>query len=139
MNNVALLCATVAISWGIAPQLGRLSGMNAMMMTVWIAVGTLVATVPVAVSQNYASLTTKTLALVVAGGIFNGIGLLAFYRLVAGSGEGLWEMSKVLPAVFVCVPIAVAIGAWLFFGEKITLNKFIGLGLACGAIWFLNK
>ena len=109
-----------------------------MMMTVLITSGSLLATLPIAFSQNYAAAGSRALMFGLVGGIANGIGLLAFYRLVAGSNEGLWEISRVLPISFVLVPIGTAIGARLFFNEAITADKVIGLVLAGGAIWFLK-
>ncbi|MBI2454188.1 MAG: hypothetical protein HYV54_01270 [Parcubacteria group bacterium] len=138
MNSATLLCLVVGFFWASAPLLGRLSSVNAMMMTVLIASGSLAVTLPVAFSQNYAMAGSKALIFGLAGGIANGIGLLAFYRLVAGSNEGLWEISKVLPISLVLVPIGIAIGAKFFFNEAITTEKLIGLTLACGAIWFLK-
>lgn len=138
MNSAALLCFVVGIFWAAAPLLGRLSSVNAMMMSVLIASGTLLATIPVAFSQNYTAVGSKALIFGLVGGIANGIGLLAFSRLVAGSNEGLWEISRILPISLLLVPIGIAIGAKLFFNEAITTEKIIGLILACGAIWFLK-
>lgn len=138
MNNAILLCLVAGVLFGAAPLLGRLSSANAMVMVVLIASGTFVATLPIAFSQNYAAAGSRTLIFGLLAGILNGIGLIAFYRLVAGSNEGLWEISKVLPISLVLVPIVIAIGARILFGETFTITKIIGLTLACGAIWFLK-
>ena len=138
MNNAMILCVLVGLFWGIAPLVGRLSSANAMMMSVLVAVGTLLATLPVAFSQNYAAIGFKSLVLALIAGIANGIGLLIFYRLVAGSNEGLWEISKVLAISSVIMPIIIVIGARICYSEAITIEKIIGLVLACAAIWFLK-
>ena len=138
MNNAIVLCLTVMVTWGLAPQFGRLSGVNAMMMTVLISLGTLATTLPVAFSQNYAAAGSKALSLAFVGGILNGIGLLAFYALVAGSNKGFWELSRVLPIAMVLVPIGITVAARFFFNEPITLQKCIGLTFACFAVWFLK-
>lgn len=138
MNNAYAMCAVVAFFWTLAPILGRYSGLGAMMMTVLVAVGTLVATLPVAFSQNYAVIEGRYLTLALAGGVANGIGLLAFYRLVAGAGEGLWEISSVLPMAYVAVPLVTAFAAWMILGEAMTVSKAIGLAFAGLAIWFLS-
>jgi len=139
MNNPTLLCGVVALCWALAPMLGRMSSVNAMMLAVLVAAGSLIAALPVAFSQNYAAVGSRAIILGLVTGIVNGIGLIAFYRLVAGSSEGLWEASRVLPIAYVLVPVGIAILARLFFGEVVTTNKVIGLALAGGAIWFLNK
>ena len=138
MNNATLLCIVTGLFWACAPILGRLSSVNAMMMAVLIASGSLIAILPVAFSQNYAEAGSRALMFGLAGGIANGIGLLVFYRLVAGANEGLWEISRVLPISLILVPIGIAIGAKIFFNEPITTDKVVGLTLACGAIWFLK-
>lgn len=138
MNNAIFLCAIVGLAWSSAPLLGRLSSVNAMMMTILIAFGTLVTTLPVAFSQNYAAAGSKSLSIGLIAGIVNGIGLIAFYRLVAGSNQGLWEASKVLPIATILMLIGITLGSRIFFGEPITTQKLIGITLACGAIWFLR-
>ncbi len=138
MNNAMILCVLVGLLWGIAPLVGRLSSANAMMMSVLVAVGTLLATLPVAFSQNYAAASFKAIAFALIAGLANGIGLLFFYRLVAGANEGLWEISKVLATTSVIMPIVLVIGARLFYSEALTIEKIIGLVLACAAIWFLK-
>ncbi|MBI2263212.1 hypothetical protein HYU72_01040 [Candidatus Berkelbacteria bacterium] len=138
MKNAMLLCFVTGFFLGVAPLLGRLSSVNAMMMAVLIAGGTLTAMLPVAFSQNYAAAGLRSLMFALSGGIANGVGLLFFYRLVAGSNEGLWEISRVLPISLVLMVMSIAIGARIFFGEAFTNEKVIGLILACGAIWFLK-
>ena len=138
MNNAVLLCIVAGLCFAGAPLLGRLSAVNAMMMTVLIAVGTLIATLPVAFSQNYVAAGSKALTYALIAGVVNGIGLLAYYGLVAGANEGRWEISKVLPIPLVICPIFIAIGAMLFFHEALTTQKVIGIVLACTAIWFLK-
>ncbi len=138
MNNAMILCVLVGLLWGAAPLIGRLSSASAMTMSVLVAVGTLVATLPVAFSQNYAAVGLKAIVLALVAGIANGVGLLFFYRLVAGANEGLWEMSKTLAITSVIMPVVLVIGARLFYSEAITVDKIIGLVLACAAIWFLK-
>lgn len=139
MNNAFLLCGIVGFFLAAAPIICRLSSANGIMMALLIGIGNLIPMLPFAFSQNYAAAGARSLAIGVAGGIANGIGLLAFYRLVAGSNEGLWEISRVLPISLVLIPIGIAIGARVFFSEPITTNKIIGLALAAAAIWFLNR
>ena len=139
MNSAIMLCLVTGLMWAGAPILGRLSGVNAMMMASLIACGTLLATLPVAFSQNYAATSWKSLGFGLVAGVLNGIGLLAFYSLVAGSNKGLWELSRVAPICYVLVPIFLGLGMKMLFSEAITNDKLIGVALACGAIWFLTK
>jgi len=139
MNNQWILCLIAGIFFGMAPLVGRLSSVNAMMMAVLVAVGTLAATIPVAFSQNYATVGWLYLCWGLLGGLINGIGLLAYYKLVAGANSGLWNVSTVLPITAVIMPVVIVIGGCIIFKEPMTTNRIIGLVLAGLAIFFLNK
>ena len=138
MNSSALLCVVTGILWAAAPLIGRFSAVSAMMMAALVAFGSFLAILPLAFSQNYLAASPKALILGLTAGIINGLGLLIFYRLIAGSNEGSWEMSRVVPATFVLVPIFTAFGAMIFFRETVTAERIIGIGLAAVAIWFLK-
>lgn len=139
MNNPYTLTALIGLTWAAAPLIGRVAQLNAMMMAALIALGTFLAAIPIVINQNYASADWRSICLVLFAGILNGIGLTAFYRLVAGANEGLWDMSKVATIAYVLVPIAIMAGTRIFYGEFLTTDKMIGVVLACGAIWFLSK
>jgi drug/metabolite transporter (DMT)-like permease len=138
MNTAWFLCAVVGLLWGIAPLIGRLSGVSAMTMATMIGGGTFLVTLFIAPSQDYVAAGAKGLLIALVAGIINGLGVLAFYRLVAGSGEGLWDASTVLTIAMVLVPIVIVIGARVFYGEELTAQRVVGLMLACGAIWLLR-
>jgi len=134
-----LLCSIGALGWGMSPLLGRASGLTAMVMAVLVGAGTFAAVLPVAAFQNYSDASTKALTLAFAAGVANGVGIIVLYLLVSGSTKGLWEVSRVVPVLFVLTPVVIVLGAWLFYGEKLTYEKLAGLALAVGAIWLLNK
>jgi uncharacterized membrane protein len=138
MKSATVLCVLAGFFWAAAPLIGRLSSANAMMTAVLVACGTFVAALPFAFSQNYAAAGSRTLLFGLAGGIANGVGVLFFYRLVAGASQGLWEASKVLPVALVLVPVGTAVGSWIFYSEPVTVSKIIGVVLAGCAIWFLK-
>ncbi len=138
-TKAALLCVVNAICWALAPLIGRLSNASATVMAVLISVGSLIAVLPIVFTQNYAMVGSKGLLIGLVAGILNGIGVIIFYGLVSGSAQGLWEASKIIPIVFVLVPIGVVVGARLIFAEAITFEKTAGLVLACIAIWLLSK
>lgn len=138
MNNALLLCVSIGLFWAGAPLVGRLSAVNAMMMTVLIAVGSLAINLPAAFTQDWSSTSPRAIAFGLVAGLLNGAGLLLFYRLVAGSSEGLWDLSRVIPLAFVLVAVCSVFGARIFYGETLSTDKIIGLGLAASAIWFLK-
>ena len=138
-TKVAVLCAFNALCWAAAPLIGRLSNTSAMVMAVMINVGSLVAVLPIAFTQKYSEVGPKGLVIALVAGIINGIGVIAFSHLVHGSAQGHWEASKIIPIVFVLVPVGVVFGARLAFAEAITVQKVLGIVLACVAIWLLSK
>lgn len=139
MNNPVLLYFAVGFSWAAAPLMLRASTLSPTMMGILVTVGGFIVALPFVFSQNYTHVGFSPLALGLAGGIVNGIGVFAFYRLVSGAQEGLWSMSTVLPASIILMLIGIALGARIFFNETISTEKMIGLALACGAVWFLSK
>jgi drug/metabolite transporter (DMT)-like permease len=138
MNNVWLLCLLAGIFWAAAPLVGRLSNINAMTLAVVVTLGQLFVSFPVALGQNWTAASWRAIAFGLLAGLLNGIGVFAFYRLVAGWSEGLWDLSRVAPIVFVLVSVFTVFGARAFYGEALTTDKMIGLGFACLAIWFLK-
>ncbi len=136
--SVWVLCLIAAATWAIAPLMGRAMSAPPMILATLIATGTMVALLPVAFTQDFSVVSWKDWIIGLAAGVFNGIGVLAFYSLIAGSISKGWEISNVLPIVYVLVPIILMVGARVFFGEEITRDKVIGITLACSAIWFLK-
>jgi drug/metabolite transporter (DMT)-like permease len=128
----------VGLFWGASTLIARYSAVGSYMMAILISVGGMIAMLPLLPSQNFAAAGTRALAIGLGAGIVNGLGLLAFYKLVGGANEGLWELSRVIPIAMVLVPIVVTIGARFMFDEPFTPTKLIGIGLACAAIWFLE-
>jgi uncharacterized membrane protein len=138
MNNVWLLCLLAGVFWAAAPLVGRLSSVNAMTLAVIVTLGQLIVSFPVALGQNWAAASSRAIAFGLLAGLLNGLGVFAFYRLIAGWSEGLWDLSRVGPIVFVLVSVFTVFGARAFYGETITTDKITGLSFACLAIWFLK-
>lgn len=138
MNNVWVVCLLAGIFWAAAPLVGRLSNINAILLGVVVVSGQLIVTIPIAFSQSWASASPRAIMFGLLAGLLNGLGVFAFYRLVAGWSEGLWNISQVAPIVFVLVSVFTVFGARAFYGEVITMDRIIGLGFACAAIWFLK-
>ena len=133
-----MICALVGLCWSAAPLFGRASQLNPWIMVSLVALGSLVTVLPMLFTQNFSVIGGKALSIGIISGIVNGIGLIAWYYLVAGSNKGLWELSSVLPIAIVLLSVMLVIGGRIFFNELITTERIIGLALACGAIWFLR-
>jgi hypothetical protein len=128
----------VGIFWGASTLIARYSAVSAYMMAILISVGGTLAILPLVPGQNFAAAGVRAVAIGLGAGIINGLGLLAFYKLVGGANEGLWELSRVVPIAMVLVPIVVTVGARFMFDEPFTPTKIVGIVLACVAIWFLE-
>ena len=131
-------CVATGIFWGVATLVARYLSVGLWMMAILISAGQFLAMVPLLPSQSFAAAGTKTVGIGIAAGLINGLGLLAYYQLVAGANDGLWELSRVAPIAMMLVPIVITIGARFMFDEPFTANKIAGIALACVAIWLLE-
>ena len=136
--NALFYCVATGIFWGAATLLARYLAVGPWMMAILISAGQLLAVLPLLPSQSFAAAGARAVGIGTAAGIINGLGLLAYYQLVGGSNEGLWELSRVAPIAMVLVPIVITIGARFMFDEPFTANKIAGIALACVAIWLLE-
>lgn len=109
-------------------------------MAMSIIVGGIIIVIPLTYVQfnNVLSSSPKALSLGLTAGVINAVGVIAWYKLVAGSNEGLWELSSVLPIAIVLLAVMLVLGGKVFFEESLTLSRLFGLILATGAIWFLR-
>ena len=131
-------CIATGIFWGVATLVARYLSVGPWMLAILISTGQLLALLPLVPSQSFAAAGTKAIGIGIAAGMINGLGLLAFYQLVAGASEGRCELSSVTPIAMVLVPIVITIGSRLMFDEPFTFNKIAGIALACVAIWLLE-
>ena len=67
------------------------------------------------------------------GGLFGGIGNLAFYRLL-NAGE---KAATTVPLTAL-YPVVTVVLAVLFLRERVSPVQVVGIGLACAAIYFFN-
>jgi drug/metabolite transporter (DMT)-like permease len=128
----------VGIFWGASTLIARYSGAGPYMMAILISIGGMITMLPLLPSQSFAATGSRSVAIGIGAGIINGLGLLAFYKLVGGANDGLWELSRVIPIAMVLVPIVITVGARVVFDEPFTPTKLVGIALACAAIWFLE-
>ncbi len=135
-NSAPFLCLMAGIFLAAAPIMGRIAGVNPTMLAILIATGTSLAFTPIGLFQNYL-IGWIPITLGVLAGVVNGVGLWAFYQLVGGAQKGLWSMST-LPITFMIMTIGITLLSQIVFKDTITLQKGVGIALACAAIWFLR-
>ena len=132
MNSPLLFCVLAGVCFGTWPILARFGGMTPGWMSFLIGVGTMLAT---ALGLNASTPGGKSAAIVVAAGAINGLGMLAFGKLIGWKGQ---DVSRLLPIVFAIMPVVTVLTALLFLHEPMTLKRGAGIVLAGIAIWFLN-
>ena len=140
MANQYIFCIIVASCWAGAAFLGRASQLNAWIIAILLITGGIITIIPLVYFHfdNLLSITNKGLSLGLAGGVVNTLGVIAWYKLISGGNEGLWNLSSTLPIAVVLLAVSLVIGGRLFFGDVITNERLLGLTMACGAIWFLR-
>lgn len=138
MNHWLILCLSVGICWASPPFLARLSQLSPWIMAGFVAAGTLIPVIPFLFQEDYSQLSRGQILLGILAGIFNGLGVLAWYKLVAGSSQGLWNIGTVLPVAVILLCVILVIGGRLIFAEPLTSQRLFGLVLATAAIYFLR-
>ena len=138
MNNPLIFCFTVAICWAGSSFLGRASELNPWMIACFIIIAGLIPIFPIACQQSFSLISTKAWVYGISAGVINTIGLIAWYYLVSGANNGLWNLSSVLSISIVLLTIFLAIGNKVLFNDLLTIKHMLGLVLACLAIWLLK-
>lgn len=136
MNNGLVLCLMTAVGFGSWPMIARFAGTN----NAWTGFMVMGATACFSALFYRAELATvppgKTLALLALAGIANGIGMIAYTRLVTDKQFG---MSSYAPAALTLMVVFVTIVGALFFREPFPVTKFLGLCLAVAGTWLMVK
>ena len=133
LNQPLFFCGVVALFWGGMGLVAKASGLNPGWTACMLGIGTL----PLALVGAVGNPAPSTTALVVglAAGILNGLGILAFGKIAAWQGI---DISKLIPIAYGLIPVVVAVGAWLGFGEQFTVSKTFGLIAVVIGIYLLN-
>lgn len=144
MKNSALLYALIAgVSYGAWPLLARGLVFNASALTLLVSVGTAVVAL-VAMMTIYGGAWTTSgtpyvgttpLLIALAAGAINGIGTLAYSKILGTQGI---DVSQMITLVIVLMIVTVVVGAALFFGEGITFKKALGIVAAIISVVLLS-
>lgn len=134
MSSGILLCVIAAVGFGAWPLIARTSGAHASWVTIVVTIITMVVAVIGATNKVPGAPTNKAITILVLAGITNGIGMIAYGRLLTD-----FEMSALAPAALTMMIVIIAVGGIIFFHEAITWQKMVGV--ACGAVaaWLLTR
>ncbi|TSC77585.1 MAG: hypothetical protein G01um101429_1001 [Parcubacteria group bacterium Gr01-1014_29] len=133
MNQPLFFCGLVALFWGGMGLVSRASGLNPGWVACMLGIGTLPLALTGAIGNPIPSTTALSVGLV--AGILNGLGILAFGKIAAWQGI---DISRLTPIAYGMIPVVVAVGAWLAFGEQFTTAKTVGLVAIVIGIYLLN-
>ncbi|OGZ31916.1 MAG: hypothetical protein A3F21_00455 [Candidatus Portnoybacteria bacterium RIFCSPLOWO2_01_FULL_38_39] len=114
--------------------IARASHLGGQWTALMIGIGTFVVTL-MGVIPHPLLPAAKPLAICLAAGIVNGLGMLAFGTLVAWEGM---ELSKLISIAWGLVLIVISVGAWFFFEEQFTASKITGIISIVVGIYLLS-
>mgnify|MGYP001596486615 CR=1 FL=1 len=135
MNPALFATLLVAIGFGGWPLVARLSGVhNAWATTIVMSFTTIVTGVVQfrEMAAHPADVNLRTICLIAVPCIMNAGAMLLYSKYVMPSSV----LIAVMVAAMMLVPI---IGGRILFGDVITTDKVIGMSLALGAVYFLNR
>jgi len=136
MPGIVLVVLT-AFGFGVWPLIAKASGANqAWATTVVMAITTVLIAIIQAGKLVQEVPTGKMTLLLLAAGVANAIGMIAYGNFLDGSR---FAISAFATAALTLVTVVTAFGGMLFFGEQLTVSKATGVILAIVATWLLTK
>jgi transporter family protein len=128
-----------ALLWGSAPVLEKL-GLVKISPLAGLAIRTITITIILVVIALFSDMTkeivrvdSRSLFFLVVSGIIAGLlGMLAYFKALK-----CWEASRVVPIVG-SYPLFAFLFALLFLGEKLTLQKVLGVLLVVSGVFLLG-
>ncbi|MFN7993696.1 MAG: DMT family transporter [Bryobacteraceae bacterium] len=132
-----LLACVALILFGISGITQKLSTNNFSfeLSFVWFTVafaaisGTILAT-----TRLDWNVTPAVVALAALGGLLNGLGALTSFAAFEKGGK-----AAIVVPIINLYPLVTVIGAWVFFGERLTLVQTLGILCALGAVYLLAQ
>ncbi|OIO40599.1 MAG: hypothetical protein AUJ75_00010 [Candidatus Omnitrophica bacterium CG1_02_49_10] len=134
-----ILSILAALAWGFAPALAKTGLykvdplMGVALRTIAVAVVLIFAMAFSGKAADIAKLDMKSVAFIISEGLLAGLlGQWLYYKALKS-----WEASKVVP-IAGSYPMIAAIVAILILGERITIEKGLGVALVVLGIFFLR-
>lgn len=132
VNNPLFLCVISALGFGSWPLIARTTTINPGWLSIAICLGTMMTS---SVTMNRALPNSKAFLILIGAGMINGIGLLAYSKLLTMQNT---DVSRLIPIAVALGAVTTAVGACIVFGEPITIRKVSGVGLAFVAVYLLH-
>jgi hypothetical protein len=137
VNNPLILSCLAGLFFGFWPVIARFSNLRSSWVALLIPLGTVILVSFSALPKMLATETPayRAIALGLLAGAFNGVGMLAYGKILGNSD---WDVSRYVPVTAVFSIAAAAIGAFIIFREHVTIQKTLGLLFAAAAVWLLS-
>lgn len=136
MNNGLVLCLMTAVGFGSWPMIARFAGANNAWTGFLVMGGTAIVSALFYRGELATVPNSRALTLLALGGIVNGVGAIAYTRLITDQQFG---MSSWVPASLALMVVFVTIASTILFKEPFPITKILGLMLACAGIWLMVK
>ncbi len=134
--NPLILALISAAGFGLWPSIARVSGLNPILTAIIVGSATLIPAIFAIPFSETGRVSASALFVCVFAGIINGVGFIAYAKLVSNAELSL---SLYVPVTIInSLIVAVAAGI-LIFHEPITAQKITGIILAAAATWLLLK
>ena len=128
---------TAGICFGTWPLIMKSSGLNAIMASFVLTVVSLLVYLPFLKGGfDQAALLKAGVILAVVAGLLNGIGTIAFQKMIGGKEMDITQV--VLLVIMIQIVITVA-GGRLFYGDVFTVKKVVGIPTALIAAYLLTS
>lgn len=136
MHPSLILCIVTALGFGSWTLIARASGATGgWIIAVVMSMSALTSTLFQRPTLGTFPTGTALLTLLAAG-LANGIGAVAFSRLITAPGTAMSSLPSAALTAMICVT---AIGGFLFFKEPVTGSRLLGLAFAAAGCWLLTK
>ncbi len=137
MTSKLLWPVIAGLCFGIWPLIMKSSGFNATMASFVLTVVSLLVYLPLLKTNFDATAFLKIgMLLAVASGLLNGIGTVAFQKMVGAKGM---EITQGVLIVIMIQVVITAAGGRLFYGDLFTAKKILGILAAVIAAYLLTS
>lgn len=128
---------TAGLCFGIWPLIMKSSGLNAIMAAFVLTAVSLLVYIPfLKGSFDQAALLKTGIILAIVSGLLNGIGTIAFQKMV---GAKDMDITQVVLMVIIIQVVITAVGGRLFYGDLFTVKKAGGIFAAGLAAYLLTS
>lgn len=136
MNAGRFFALATALCFGTWPLITRAAGDQSSWAMPIVLAACMLTSLLGRIGAKDAFPTTTAITILVAAGIVNGLGALAYGRLITSTSQ---SMSALPSAALTAMIVIMAFGGFLFFKEAVTPSKLVGLVFAAAGCYLLTR